>query len=123
MKYKTRKGNIIKMSLEENEINFVQFHIPEHEIIPTDLRLKFNNKIFGYNKLNRCLGYDFFCYDCKSDDEALNYVNEIATLMCKQSESTQYRWEIRTVYVIEQEENFKVYPKIRVVFDTKLVLK
>ena len=107
------------MSLEDNEINFIQFYVPDYEIIPTELRLKFNNKVFIYHRIHQCLGYDFICVDCKTNNESLNYVTEIAELMCKQSEDKDSKWEIRTIYAIDQKEEYKIYPIIRVVFDIK----
>lgn len=77
----------------------IKFYIPEGQIIPESMKLKYNNKVVYYFK-DTCYTYSF-CYprtEGWTDEEAETATKEIADLLVKQNKI----WENWLINKIER---------------------
>lgn len=93
-----------------------KFYIPEHQEIPTELRLIAEDKHVIYRRLQDAFGYDFEFFSGESVDEAMEIAKKLAEIMCAQSFDHGSEWRIVSVNPVQQCERFKIGETIRVLF-------
>lgn len=99
-------------------MNIIDVYIPEKEIIPTALRLKVHDVIVDYWPVKGAFAYDFRFFET-GEEKALKYAEEIAEIMCDQSEDHFMRWKVVDISLVKQEKKYYVGPIVRIEFKIK----
>ena len=94
----------------------VSVYMPNDEIIPTRLSIRAGGKYVYYWHTLEGFGYDFEVLGLVSDEEAVDIVKQLAKIMENQSYDHGARWETVSIYLVEQDDRYKIAPIVRVMF-------
>ena len=88
----------------------ITFCIPEHETIPTRLRLKIEKDegrdiIVNYRRLPDNFDYEFEFYNIETAEEAEKYLKDIVSIMCNQSFDHGAKWRVADTKLVESKIN------------------
>lgn len=92
-----------------------EFYIPKDEVVPTRLRLKADGRDVFYEHAQSCFGYIFEVLDA-TDEEAIEVATSIAHIMENQSYDHGVSWRIVSVELLEQDERYRIAPRVLVKF-------
>lgn len=74
----------------------IEFYIPKDEKIPTDLRLKVDEKDVFYKRAKEGLAYEFEIFNLADEVEGLSIVEDLSRIICDQSDTDGYTYWIVT---------------------------
>ena len=89
------------------EMNNIKFYIPNHETIPTDLRLYVGDVYVKYHRIDNGFRFEILLDDEK---EAMKIAEEIVQKIKSEHDEQQHgvSWRTKSLCIIHQEERYKI---------------